>query len=605
MDQVIFKSETEKREREEYIEKIVTAVLYCARQGIALRGHDEAEDSENRGNFLEFCQVFAKYFPDFNTHFQKYFNDTSPEVQNQIINLICESIVKQITDEIRKAGAFSIMADEARYSKKEQLSLCIRYTDPKLKPQERFLKFLDSSSCHNAKSLKDKIVSELKNLGIDDIPMVAQTYDGANKMSGKDGGVQKFMKEDFPFAEFYHCGGHKAALVIVGSCEDLPECRKFFNILQTLFIHYSNPGNHSTLLRIQKLLNVKPFEITSLSETRWACRYTNCIKVRDNFSVILEALNQEIEEVSSQVVEAKGLLHSLLMPSFVVYLYIFTDILAIIHLLSKSLQSENMTLGLAKNNIKSVLDTLQKKRDNGFSELWSKIELLSREYDISLTPDIVSGKKRKSIESHKLKDSHILSTIGAREYQNQEMPEITNEEYWKTHHFNRIVDTIKGHMEIRFSEESLKIASAVDKFFEFDFQGMEPFVNAYSQCAKLKLDTNLLKSEIEILKNLFFQLPEEKRNFENARKLILDNQTMVKNTMMLAKVAIAIPISSTTPERSFSSMRRLWNWLRRTTLQERFSNLSLIYIERIQINIKDIVAKYLTLPGRRYNLHKK
>jgi len=70
----------------------------------------------------------------------------------------------------------------------------------------------------------------------------------------------------------------------------------------------------------------------------------------------------------------------------VVYLHIFTDILAIIHLLSKSLQSETMTLGSAKNNIKSVLDTLQKKRDYGFSELWSKTELLSQEYEISLTP---------------------------------------------------------------------------------------------------------------------------------------------------------------------------------------------------------------------------
>ena len=175
-----------------------------------------------------------------------------------------------------------------------------------------------------------------------------------------------------------------------------------------------------------------------------------------------------------------------------------------------------------------------------------------------------------------MKDFRILSTIGAHEHQDQEMPEITNEEYWRTRHFYRIVDTIKGHMEIRFSDESLKIASAVDKFFEFDFQGMEPFVNAYSQCAKLKLDTNLLKSEIEILKNLFSQLPEEKRNFENARKLILDNQTMVRNTVILAKVAIAIPISSTSPERSFSSVRQLWNWLRRTTLQDRFSNLSLI-----------------------------
>ncbi|KAF0724897.1 Zinc finger MYM-type protein 1, partial [Aphis craccivora] len=50
-------------------------------------------------------------------------------------------------------------------------------------------------------------------------------------------------------------------------------------------------------------------------------------------------------------------------------------------------------------------------------------------------------------------------------------------------------------------------------------------------------------------------------------------------------VGITIPISSATCERSFSSMRRIKNWLRTSMLQQRFTNLSILNIERDITNI--------------------
>ena len=80
---------------------------------------------------------------------------------------------------------------------------------------------------------------------------------------------------------------------------------------------------------------------------------------------------------------------------------------------------------------------------------------------------------------------------------------------------------------------------------------------------------------------------------QNLKKQSTDNKIMTHaemaeivspntfpNLYKLLNVAYTIPISSATCERAFSAMRRVKNWLRSTMLQDRFSNLSLLSIER-------------------------
>ena len=40
-------------------------VSYCQVGGIALRGHDETENSENPGNFRRIVKLLAKHLPEF------------------------------------------------------------------------------------------------------------------------------------------------------------------------------------------------------------------------------------------------------------------------------------------------------------------------------------------------------------------------------------------------------------------------------------------------------------------------------------------------------------------------------------------------------------
>lgn len=90
---------------------------------------------------------------------------------------------------------------------------------------------------------------------------------------------------------------------------------------------------------------------------------------------------------------------------------------------------------------------------------------------------------------------------------------------------------------------------------------------------------DVLKSEMTVAKNCILQSTDEEYITLNDVKKILTKKVF-PNLYKLFQVAITIPISSSTCERSFSAMRRIKTWLRTSMLQERFNNTSMLYIEK-------------------------
>ena len=55
-----------------YLTRVIDAIIYLTRQGLALRGDDENEESCNRGNFLELLSLLSTADSDFGEHFEHY-----------------------------------------------------------------------------------------------------------------------------------------------------------------------------------------------------------------------------------------------------------------------------------------------------------------------------------------------------------------------------------------------------------------------------------------------------------------------------------------------------------------------------------------------------
>ena len=66
--------------------------------------------------------------------------------------------------------------------------------------------------------------------------ITSQGYDGANTMSGVDGGVQRFVKDKVAApAPFVHCGSHNLNLVVGDAVTSSAKGEAFFSLLQGQF----------------------------------------------------------------------------------------------------------------------------------------------------------------------------------------------------------------------------------------------------------------------------------------------------------------------------------------------------------------------------------
>ncbi|GBN32996.1 Zinc finger MYM-type protein 1 [Araneus ventricosus] len=144
--QLISQRASEMEENKKYLESICETLLFCARQGIALRGHDEKEDSSNRGTFLELLNLRSKdnaLIKKFFIEKEKYFSYSSKEIQNEILELMSKQVCEAIASEASHSDCYSILVDEtADIAHDEQVAIVIRYVRPEdFSVHERFLGF--------------------------------------------------------------------------------------------------------------------------------------------------------------------------------------------------------------------------------------------------------------------------------------------------------------------------------------------------------------------------------------------------------------------------------------------------------------------------------
>ena len=224
-------------ENRHYIKALIECLIYTCCQNIAQRGHDESENSENKGNFIELLAVVGKFDVIVDKKLQSISGNakyTSPEIQNEIIQLIAKSIRNEINAEIADGEYFSLLVDETKdLSKREQIFVVLRYVYSG-NIYESFLGFTAADGL-NAVSLYKKIKLALSENNIDKNNCIAQCYDGAAVMSGCRNGVQQLFKQDVPQAIYIHCFAHRLNLALVDCVHNVQVVAEFFAVIQKLY----------------------------------------------------------------------------------------------------------------------------------------------------------------------------------------------------------------------------------------------------------------------------------------------------------------------------------------------------------------------------------
>lgn len=578
---------------------IIQTIILCGRQEIALRGTndygplslDNSEPIYNDGNFRALLRMRVSC-EDKNLTYHienQALNATyiSPMIQNNFINICGKIIQDQLVNKINQAKCFSVLVDETTdVSRVEQLSLCVRYLDNNLNTKnneinnyvlkEDFLQFVPVSST-DGQSLAKVILGTLKNLGITCDYLLGQGYDGAAAMSGNFKGVQAVIREVHPAALYVHCSAHSLNLALAHS-SNIHHIRNCIGIIKSVgnFIKISAKRTELLKNKIKEFLpQTKWTKLTSMCETRWVENHDGMLRFSEIYKPIvatLEELQLFIDiETSSKALQ---LYKCVTTSGFIISMITATKLFSITLPLCKVLQSVKCDLSEAVEHVETVLSEVKDMRkniDENFKEIFIKSEQLfisvNDEEKIKI-PRLVGHSKNKINVDTKIPEDYFRISIAIPFY-----------------------DDFISQLKERFSKHKTILSSLyllIPKMCA-KFSILEPNFSLYSNF----INADSLLSEIKLWKRKWIAFKDIDRPNTAIESLNYCNAELFPNIHFLLKVLATLPVSTATPERTFSTLKRVKTFLRNSTGQERLTGLALLSAHRdVTVNPEEVLNQF-------------
>jgi hypothetical protein len=295
--------------------KRLTWTLKCLRfllrQGLAFRGHDESEDSVNKGNFLELLNWLAGNFEEVD----KVVLNNAPhnckmihhDVQQELIKCCAQETTKRVIEEL-DGGQFAILADESSdVYQNEQLAICLRFVDKKGRAVVRFLGVVHVEDTTSL-TLKSAIQQMLMKYNLTFAMVRGQGYDGASNMKGNANGLKKLIMDESPSAYYVHCFAHQLQLTLVAVAKESGDCTWFFQQLANLLNVLGMSCKKMRMLRIaqaEELIAALDLEEVETGtgqnqemglgrpcDTRWGSHFRTVNRVLSNYAAIKRVLRK-------------------------------------------------------------------------------------------------------------------------------------------------------------------------------------------------------------------------------------------------------------------------------------------------------------------------
>ena len=582
--------ENEKGYWRQLLQRIVSVVQFLCARGLAFRGKDERIGSPSNGNYLGTLELLSRYDTFLAEHIRKYANKgrghtsyLSSTICEEIIRLMGQKVLSVIVTEIKAAKYYSISIDSTPdIMHVDQLTIVIRYVLPS-GPVERFVEFIPMFG-HTGEEMANIVLSFLEKNDIAINDCRGQSYDNAANMSGKYNGVQDFIRERCPYADYVPCTAH--SLNLVGTCAAAccSAAVEFFDVLQGLYA-WLVASPYRWRKHRQKLAGLPVHK--ALSNTRWSARYdaVNAINKGYHQNVeMLEEFSKDQEQAQDSRVQAEGFKKKLQQLETAILLEVWDTILQQFQKTSLSLQEAGLSLNSALSLIESLLKFVERQRTefDRFEEK-GKIKCSANSY--------IGDEKRQTKRKRQFDEGGGEDVV------------LAPREKFKVQIFLAIIDQLclglrsrldayqVVHKKFGFlsnlehlSTVEIKAASAnLVKEYQNDLEDcldseLMQFVSLYKAA---NADVNTERTDIPTRK---------KESIELRLFLLLNDNDWIEtfpNVNIALRIYLCMMVSNCSGERSFSKLKRIKNELRSTMVQERLSNLSLMSIEHEILNALD------------------
>ena len=558
------------------LKAVVEAVVLCGKQNIALRGHTDATS-----NIMAILNYRAKSDPILRKHLQSGPRNaayTSHRIQNELIELCAGQIRDKILERCKEAKWFALLADEtADISCTEQVSLSLRYVDKsdgKFKVREDFLWFAATRDT-TGRTLADLIIKQLADWGLSLEDLVAQGYDGAGNMSGKDRGVQALIRELSPTAAYVHCKNHCLNLVIVHATK-IPDVRNMLNTLEELvhFIAASPQRLECYLSCSEDKQRLKKF-----CETRWS-QHDKCLSsLLAKYGHVIATLDliQQVRDPKARSTAA-SLTKSLDSFGFLITAVVCQKLLQFLTPLSNALQAPALDLVVASHHAAELKGVLQTKRatDEHFNSLWASGLATTNSNGITLS---------------------VPRTVQCQQHRSN-TPATSPPDYWRLNVYIPFIDHIISELDDRLCAPLPRLKAQYlvpSRLHQLTDEIWEEIKTEY---APMWPDTDNADAELAVWRHTARSIQTD-----DLCQLLENTELMFPNLHCTFKVLLTMPVSTATAERSFSSLRRLKIYLRSTMTETRLSSLALLCIHHdADVDVKKVVTAFDATGDRRIQL---